>query len=46
MTLDVLQANLGHADPRTTSRYFRAQMRRRQEEMEKVFGDDEDLATA
>ena len=44
--LDVLQANLGHADPRTTSRYFRAQMRRRQEEMEKVFGDDEDLATA
>ncbi|MCR6481069.1 tyrosine-type recombinase/integrase [Variovorax sp. ZS18.2.2] len=35
--VDVLQANLGQADPRTTARYFRAQERRRREAMEAVF---------
>ena len=35
---DVLQAQLGHADPRTTARYFRAQDKRRQKELERVFG--------
>ena len=34
---DVLQANLGHADPRTTAGYYRAQERRRAEQMERVF---------
>ncbi len=36
---DVLQANLGHADPRTTAGYYRAQERRRAEQMERVFSD-------
>jgi integrase len=36
---DVLQENLGQADPRTTARYYRAQMERRQRAMEKAFGD-------
>jgi integrase len=36
--LDVLQANLGQADPRTTSRYYRAQIERRQAAMERAFG--------
>ena len=36
---DVLQANLGHADPRTTAGYYRAQERRRLEQMERVFSD-------
>ncbi len=36
---DVLQANLGHADPRTTAGYYRAQERRRAEQMERVFCD-------
>ncbi len=35
--IDVLQANLGQADPRTTSIYYRAQQRRRREAMERVF---------
>ena len=35
--LDVLQANLGHSDPRTSARYFRAQIERRQEQLEKAF---------
>ena len=39
MPLDVLQANLGHADPRTTARYYRAQMQRRQKEMERAFAE-------
>ena len=34
---DVLQANLGHADPRTTAGYYQAQERRRLEQMESVF---------
>jgi integrase len=34
---DVLQENLGQADPRTTARYYRAQMERRQRAMEKAF---------
>lgn len=34
---DVQQANLGHADPRTTARYARAQERRRMEQMEAAF---------
>lgn len=35
--LDVLQANLGHSDPRTSARYYRAQIERRQEQVERVF---------
>jgi len=35
---DVLQENLGQADPRTTARYYRAQIERRQRAMEKAFG--------
>ena len=37
--LDVLQANLGHSDPRTSAGYFRAQIERRQAQLEKAFGD-------
>jgi len=37
--LDVLQANLGHSDPRTSARYYRTQIERRQAQVEKVFGD-------
>lgn len=40
--LDVLQENLGHEDPRTTSRYYRAQIERRQAALEKAFGGGED----
>ena len=36
---DILQENLGQGDPRTTARYFRAQIERRQGAMEKVFGE-------
>ena len=36
--LDVLQENLEQSDPRTTARYFRAQMLHRQHAMEKAFG--------
>jgi integrase len=39
---DVLQENLGQSDPRTTARYYRAQIARRQGEMERAF----DEATA
>lgn len=35
---DVLQANLGHADPRTTAGYFKTQLDRRAAEMERVYG--------
>ena len=35
---DILQENLGQGDPRTTARYFRAQIERRQAAMEGVFG--------
>jgi integrase len=35
--LDVLQENLGQSDPRTTARYYRAQIERRQREMERAF---------
>ena len=35
---DVLQANLGHADPRTTAGYFKSQLDRRAAEMERVYG--------
>ena len=38
VSLDVQQANLGHGDPRTTAAYYRAQERRRMEQMEAVFG--------
>lgn len=37
--LDVLQENLGQSDPRTTARYYRAQIERRQAEMERAFGE-------
>ena len=37
--LDVLQENLGQADPRTTARYYRAQILRRQKEMERAFAE-------
>ncbi len=39
MPLDVLQANLGQADPRTTARYYRAQLERRRAERERVYGE-------
>ena len=35
---DILQENLGQGDPRTTARYFRAQIERRQAAMEGAFG--------
>ena len=35
---DVLQENLGQSDPRTTARYYRAQIERRQRAMEESFG--------
>lgn len=35
--LDVLQANLGHSDPRTSAGYYRAQIERRQAQLEKAF---------
>ena len=38
--LEVLQENLGQSDPRSTSRYYRAQLERRQAEMEREFGED------
>jgi len=34
---DVLQAQLGQSDPRTTARYYKAQLARRQEALEKAF---------
>jgi integrase len=37
--VDVLQANLGQADPRTTAGYYRAQERRRRAAMESVFSE-------
>ncbi|WP_298235278.1 tyrosine-type recombinase/integrase [uncultured Azohydromonas sp.] len=37
--LEVVQAQLGHADPRTTMRYAKAQLQRLQDGMEKAFGD-------
>lgn len=36
--LDVVGQLLGHADPRTTAKYTRAQIKRVSEEMEKAFG--------
>jgi site-specific recombinase XerD len=36
--LDVVGQLLGHADPRTTAKYTRAQLRRVSEELEKAFG--------
>lgn len=36
--LEVVQRQLGHADPRTTMRYARTQLERLQNEMEAVFG--------
>ena len=36
--VDVLQENLGQSDPRTTARYYRAQMKRRAKIMENAFG--------
>jgi site-specific recombinase XerD len=36
--LDVVGKLLGHADPRTTARYSRAQLRRVSDELEKAFG--------
>jgi integrase len=35
---DVLQANLGHADPRTTAGYYKTQLDRRAAELERVYG--------
>jgi integrase len=35
---DVLQENLGQSDPRTTARYYRAQLKRRQAELQRAFG--------
>jgi site-specific recombinase XerD len=37
MPADILQENLGQGDPRTTARYFRAQIERRQAAMELAF---------
>jgi len=36
--LEVVQRQLGHADPRTTMRYAKAQLERLQAEMDQVFG--------
>jgi len=36
---DVLQENLGQSDPRTTARYYRAQIERRQRAMEQAFSE-------
>jgi site-specific recombinase XerD len=36
--LEVVQRQLGHADPRTTMRYAKAQLERLQVEMDRVFG--------
>ncbi len=36
--LEVIQRQLGHADPRTTMRYAKAQLERMQTEMDAVFG--------
>lgn len=35
--VDVLQANLGHSDPRTAAIYYQAQLERRQQQLEKAF---------
>ena len=35
--VDVLMENLGQSDPRVTAKYFRAQIKRRQREVERVF---------
>ena len=35
---DIIQENLGQADPRTAAKYSRAQLERRQAAMERVFG--------
>lgn len=37
--IDVLQENLGQSDPRTTARYYRAQISRRQAALERAFGE-------
>jgi site-specific recombinase XerD len=36
--LEVVQRQLGHADPRTTMRYAKAQLERLQSEMDQAFG--------
>jgi integrase len=36
---DILQENLGQADPRTTARYYRAQLERRQRAVERAFSE-------
>lgn len=41
--LEVVQRQLGHADPRTTMRYAHAQLERLQQEMDAAFGDDRPL---
>jgi integrase len=38
---DVVQAGLGHVDPRQTAAYYRAQMERRQKAMERAFSGDD-----
>jgi site-specific recombinase XerD len=38
--LEVVQKQLGHADPRTTSRYTRAQLERQLEALEAAFGSE------
>ncbi|MCO5975260.1 tyrosine-type recombinase/integrase [Ideonella oryzae] len=38
--LEVVQRQLGHADPRTTMRYAHAQLERLQQEMDRAFGDE------
>jgi len=40
--LEVVQRQLGHADPRTTSRYSRAQLERLQAAMDRAFGGKQD----
>ena len=42
---DVLQENMGQSDPRTTARYYRAQIKRRHKEMERAFGGEGTQAT-
>lgn len=44
--LDILQENLGQADPRTTAGYARSQLERRQRAIEQAFGHRDDASAS
>jgi integrase len=44
--LEVVQRQLGHADPRTTMRYAHAQLERLQQVLDQAFGTDAGLPAA